>query len=62
VEAAQPAPRFRITGADLLAAGLAPGPEIGRMLAEIEAGWIAAGLPDSLPAQRALLEARLAAG
>lgn len=61
-ETAQPAPRFRITGADLLAAGLAPGPEIGRMLAEIEAGWIAAGLPDSLPAQRALLAARLAAG
>jgi poly(A) polymerase len=40
-------PRFPIAGADLLAAGIKPGPEMGRLLAELEAWWVAADfLPD----------------
>jgi poly(A) polymerase len=40
-------PRFPLTGADLLAAGIKPGPEMGRLLAELEAWWVAADfLPD----------------
>ncbi|MDB5592207.1 CCA tRNA nucleotidyltransferase [Enterovirga sp.] len=42
---AQP-PRFPLTGADLVAAGLAPGREIGRRLAEAREAWLAAGCPE----------------
>ncbi len=35
------APRFPLAGRDLMAAGLAAGPELGRRLAELEARWIA---------------------
>ncbi|MGO1118751.1 CCA tRNA nucleotidyltransferase [Rhodovibrionaceae bacterium A322] len=34
-------PVFPVTGADLLAQGLTPGPEIGRMLRKLEDWWIA---------------------
>lgn len=37
------APRFPVRGADVLARGVPPGPEVGRALAEIEARWVAAG-------------------
>jgi poly(A) polymerase len=35
-------PRFPLSGADLLAEGVAPGPEMGRLLAEVERWWVAA--------------------
>jgi hypothetical protein len=37
------APRFPISGRDLLAAGMQPGPEVGRRLAALEEAWIAGG-------------------
>lgn len=46
-------PRFPLTGADLQAAGIPPGPEIGRVLGEIERWWIAA---DFMPRRAACLE------
>ena len=36
-----PIPEFPLAGRDALALGLTPGPEIGAILAEIEAEWIA---------------------
>jgi tRNA nucleotidyltransferase/poly(A) polymerase len=36
-----PVPPFPLRGADLVALGLAPGPEVGRALAEAERRWIA---------------------
>ncbi len=36
------APRFPVTGRQLLAEGHPPGPDLGRRLAELEAAWIAA--------------------
>ncbi|WP_181707361.1 CCA tRNA nucleotidyltransferase [Chthonobacter rhizosphaerae] len=37
------APAFPLTGADLIREGLKPGPELGRVLKEREAAWIASG-------------------
>ena len=34
-------PRFPLSGADLLAEGIAPGPEMGRLLGEVERRWLA---------------------
>lgn len=40
-------PKFPLTGADLQAAGVKPGPDMGRILAELECWWVAAGFaPD----------------
>ncbi len=40
-------PRFPLTGVELRAAGVQPGPEMGRLLAELERWWVAADfLPD----------------
>ncbi|HRK24635.1 MAG TPA: DUF1643 domain-containing protein [Beijerinckiaceae bacterium] len=50
-----PVPKFLITGADVMASGVTRGPEVGRRLAEIEARWIAAGMPEGREAQTALL-------
>lgn len=36
-------PRLPISGADLVASGMKPGPEMGKRLAELEAEWIASG-------------------
>jgi poly(A) polymerase len=36
-------PVFPLKGADLVAAGLSPGPEIGRILSDLEDWWVAAG-------------------
>ena len=38
--AAWSAPRFPLTGADLLAAGVAPGPRLGRLLTTVEDWWV----------------------
>lgn len=38
-----PVPSLPVRGADLLAAGLVPGPDLGRRLAEIEQRWIDSG-------------------
>lgn len=36
-------PRFPVTGHDLIAAGAAPGPELGARLEALEDAWIASG-------------------
>ena len=41
-----PVPVLPVQGRDLLARGLTPGPGVGRVLAEVEAAWLAAGCPD----------------
>jgi poly(A) polymerase len=39
-------PRFPLTGADIAAAGVAPGPATGQVLRAVEAWWIDADFPD----------------
>lgn len=51
------APQFLLTGKDLLALGVPKGREIGRLLAEAEATWIAAGMPEGIEEQRSILAA-----
>lgn len=41
-----PVPRLPVTGKDLVARGLPPGPRIGEILSALEAWWIEAGFPD----------------
>jgi poly(A) polymerase len=52
-------PRFAVKGGDIVARGISAGPEVARILREVEGAWIAEGFPD---ADRAfvLLEQRLA--
>jgi poly(A) polymerase len=52
-------PRFLITGADLRARGMSPGPAIGQALSHIEAAWIKAGLPDGRGVQEAMMVRKL---
>jgi poly(A) polymerase len=40
------APRFPLNGADVMAAGAPKGPEVGRLLAEVEAWWVAQDFPE----------------
>ncbi len=40
------APVFSLTGGDLIRDGVAPGPELGRRLAEAKRAWLDAGCPD----------------
>ena len=40
------APRFPLRGSDMAAAGMPEGPEMGRLLAELEAWWVAQNFPD----------------
>ena len=47
-----PVPRFPVSGTDLVASGLAPGPALGEMLRRLEDYWIAS---DFKPALEALL-------
>lgn len=61
-EAMETPPVFRLSGADLVAAGITPGPRVGQLLTRIEARWIEAGFPADEAAQRALLAAVLAEG
>lgn len=56
-EAITAPPVFHLSGADIVAAGVGPGPRIGRALAEIERRWIAEGFPDGREAQLGLIEA-----
>ena len=39
------APRFPLRGAEMAAAGMPEGPAMGRLLAELEAWWVAQGFP-----------------
>ena len=39
-------PEFPITGADLKAVGLKPGPRMGKVLSDLEAWWVAEDFPD----------------
>jgi poly(A) polymerase len=39
-------PEFPVSGADLIARGVAPGPAMGGMLRVLEDWWIAAGFPE----------------
>lgn len=48
-------PQFPVTGADILARGVSPGPRVGRILAEMEAWWIANDYGD----ERAKIDAKL---
>lgn len=49
-------PVFPISGADVVAAGIRPGPRVGEILRRLEDGWIAAGFPSD----RQQLDAELA--
>ena len=50
------APKFPLGGADLVAQGVPPGPEIGRRLALARDRWLDLGCPDDAAAREALLE------
>jgi poly(A) polymerase len=50
------APELPVRGADVIALGVAPGPEVGRVIAAFEAWWIAQGFPTD----RKLAAAKLA--
>jgi len=54
-------PRFPLHGRDALALGLAPGPEVGRLLALVQAWWEAADFAPDAAACRAELARRAAA-
>ena len=50
-------PQFPLKGGEIVARGIKAGPEVARVLRQVEAGWMAAGFADSvIPA---LLEAEL---
>ncbi|MCJ2062823.1 CCA tRNA nucleotidyltransferase [Methylobacterium sp. J-088] len=53
-------PAFPIAGADLVAAGISPGPAIGRALAAARRLWLERGCPSGADARAALMEAALA--
>lgn len=56
-----PRPVLPVRGSDLVARGITPGPEVGRVLAEFEAWWIAAGFPMD-PAMHSAKLGEIAAG
>jgi poly(A) polymerase len=49
-------PRFPISGAQLLARGIAPGPEVGRILGLAREAWIAASCPLGKAALKAIVD------
>jgi poly(A) polymerase len=53
-------PALSISGGDLIARGLTPGPVVAQTLSAIEAAWIDAGFPDG-PAFQAIVSAALSA-
>jgi len=59
IAADRPPPVFPLAGADFLAAGVAAGPEVGRLLKAVEAQWIDEGFPGEARV-RAILAERLA--
>ncbi len=54
-------PHFPLSGRDAIAAGLTPGPQIGALLADLEAEWIAEDFAADPDALRARLASRAAA-
>ena len=54
------APRFPLSGADIIAAGVPAGPELGQILREMEDWWIAAGFPSDHEVIKAELKRRIA--
>jgi poly(A) polymerase len=54
------APVFPLGGADILAAGVAPGPEVGRLRGEVEAWWVARDFAPDRAACLARLDAIMA--
>ena len=52
--AAYQPPRLPISGKDLIAMGLPPGPAVSRRLNEVEERWIAAGFPAAPEKARAI--------
>ena len=58
--AAMPRPVFPLRGRDLAAAGVAPGPRLGQLLAQIRAWWMAGGCVADAAACRAELARLLA--
>ena len=56
---AAPAPVMALTGRHVVDAGVAPGPEVSRLLAALEAQWIAEEFPDEAR-QKVILEGLLA--
>ena len=51
------APQLPVLGADVVALGVAPGPGVGRVVADFKEWWIAAGFPSDAERVRAKLEA-----
>ncbi len=56
-----PVPEFPLAGRDVVAAGVAPGPAVGRVLARAEAVWLAEGCEADAAALRARLPEWIAA-
>lgn len=54
-------PKLPVSGRDLLARGVAPGPRVAALLGEFERAWVAAGFPEDARAVTALLD-RVAIG
>ena len=52
-------PRLPISGKDLIAMGLQPGPQVSRKLGLVEQSWIAAGFPDDRPTVMAIARGHL---
>ncbi|MCS6986119.1 MAG: CCA tRNA nucleotidyltransferase [Sphingomonadaceae bacterium] len=52
-------PQLPVSGRDLIALGLAPGPEVSRRLKAVEARWVAAGFPEDREAALALARTEL---
>ncbi|PSC06851.1 CCA tRNA nucleotidyltransferase [Alsobacter soli] len=57
---AQPAPKLPWSGRDALARGVAPGPQVGALLARAEALWIAGDFPADPDALAAIFDAAVA--
>ncbi|MBI1394071.1 MAG: CCA tRNA nucleotidyltransferase [Alphaproteobacteria bacterium] len=49
-------PSFPLSGGDVTAAGVAPGPEVGEMLRRVERRWVAEGFPDAARVKAILAE------
>ncbi len=50
-------PRLPATGKDIIARGVAPGPEVARRLGQFERAWVAAGFPDDAALVAGMLDA-----
>ena len=53
-------PKLPASGKDIIARGVAPGPEVARRLAAFERAWVAAGFPADCTAVAALLDSAVA--